>query len=279
MATTTTTMAVTQTNADPLSPSLWTTPQELCLLQSLTRFKPVGIHKHFRMLAIQSALLSSGTIPHPVTEHPHVSSTPGIWRKLGSLYDLRALDEREDAIFADTVDDDDDDGEKIEYWREFELPADGFEAEMWGRRLATGGGEEEAWSVDGAAVRERESTVAESEDPRSSPVDAGSVRGTRSFGRRAAAGRRLAEVKQEESGVGSAKGGSRRTSKAASPAAVGEDTEMQDVDGREENEESSDDEDAESDQEATTEDDRKSARLNRGRGGRRARGRRGRRGK
>lgn len=241
------------------------------------------------MLSIQSFLLSSGTIPQPTTDHPHVSTPAGIWRKLESLYDLKALDEREDAIFADVVDEDGDEegsgGEvdRQEYWREFELPADGFEAEMWGRRLADGG--EEDWSGDEGVGRERdqESTIADSEDMRSSPVDAGSVRGTRSSGRRIAAGRRLAEVKQEGSVTGSGKGGSRRTSKAASPSIAGDDTEMQDAgDGQDDNEEDSDEEGADSDQDETTEDDRKSAKAARGRGGRRGgggRGRRGRRGK
>lgn len=230
------------------------------------------------MLSIHSALLASNTIPRPVSEHPHASTPEGIWRKLESLYDLKALDEREDAIFADVVDDDVEDGdvETEEYWREFELPADGFEAEMWGRRLA---GEEEEWSGDETGEREhrRESTVIEdSEDSRSSPVDAGSVRGTRSSGRRVAAGRRLVEVKQE----GSVRGGSRRTSKAASPSVAEEDTEMQDADAQDENDEDSDEEDADSDGGDTTEDDRKGTKASRGRGGRRgARGRRGRRGK
>lgn len=237
------------------------------------------------MLAIRSALLTSGTIPQPTTDHPHASTPQGIWRKLGTLYDLKALDEREDAIFADVVDEDGEgegEGESQEYWREFELPADGFEAEMWGRRLAVGEGEEEeGWSGDEGMEkereRERESTVADSEDLRSSPVDAGSVRGTRSSGRRVAAGRRLVEVKQE----GSVRGGSRRTSKAASPSVAEEDTEMPDAaDAQDENEDGSDEEDADSDQGETTEDDRKSTKATRGRGGRRgARGRRGRRGK
>lgn len=154
---------------------------------------------------------------------------------------------------------------------------------MWGRRLAAGGEEEEEWSGDEGPARERdqESTVADSEDMRSSPVDAGSVRGTRSSGRRVAAGRRLAEVKQEGSVTGSGRGGSRRTSKAASPSVAGEDTEMLDAgDGQEDNEEDSDDEEADSDQDETTEDDRKSTKATRGRGGRRGgRARRGRRGK
>lgn len=272
---------MTETEINPLDPSRWTTPQELCLLQSLTKVKPVGIHKHFRMLNIIDSLTTSGTIPYPQTEHTHASSTAGIWQKLRSLYDLKALDEREDAIFADIpVNDNDDDG-VIEYWREFELRGYEFEPRMWERRLAE---TEEVWSDDddGEAalpeLRMRESTVADSDvDMRSSPV--GSVRGTRSSGRRTAAGRRLAEVKQEDSpAAGSGKGSRRTSSKAASPSIKDEeDTEMLDADQQDE-EDSENEDDSDQDE---TEDDSRKGRSTRGRGGRRgtARVRRGRRGK
>jgi len=264
---------MTETASDALDPARWTTPQELCLLQALTRYKPVGMHKHFRMLSILDALLTSGTIPQPFSDHIHASTAEGIWKKLKSLYDLAALDEREDAIFADIpADEDGDDAGVVEYWREFDLGGD-FERAMWDRRLAE---DEEVWSDDGDVpdVRMRESTIGDSEDPRSSPV--GSLRGTRSSGRRAA-GRRLTEVKQEDSAAGSGKG-SRRTSKAASPSVKDEeDTEIQDADQADE--EGSGDEEDESEQEETEDDGKKAGRTTRGRGGRRGRGRRGRRGK
>ena len=225
------------------------------------------------MLSVLDALNTSGTIPQPLSDHPHASTAEGIWKKLGSLYDLAALDEREDAIFADIPADEDEDGSGVvEYWREFDLGVD-FERAMWDRRLAK---DEEVWSDDGDVpdVRMRESTIGDSEDPRSSPV--GSLRGTRSSGRRAA-GRRLTEVKQEDSAAGSGKG-SRRTSKAASPSVKDEeDTEIQDAD--QVDEEGSGDEEDESEQEETEDDGKKAGRTTRGRGGRRGRGRRGRRGK
>lgn len=270
MATSTSTM--TELALDPLDPAKWTTPQELCLLQALTHYKPVGIHKHFRMLNILNVLHASGTIPQPLLDHQHASTAEGVWKKLGSLYDLAALDEREDAVFADVPADEDGDEGTVEYWREFDLGGD-FERDMWERRLAE---DEEVWSDDGDVpdVRMRESTIGDSEDPRSSPV--GSVRGTRSSGRRAA-GRRLTEVKQEESTAGSGKG-SRRTSKAASPSVKDEkDIEMQDADQGDE--EGSGDGEDESEQEETEDDSKKAARTTRGRGGRRGKATRGRRGK
>ncbi|KAK5072952.1 hypothetical protein LTR64_000639 [Lithohypha guttulata] len=260
-------MPTTTIKETATDPSQWTTPQELCLLQSVIHHKPVGIHKHFRMISILDLMLTSGTIPHPASDYPHCSTVEGIWRKLESLYDLKALDEREDAIFAD-VPDDSEDG-TIEYWREFELKGDSIEQQMWDRRLAEG---EEEWSEngDGSDVRKRESTVADSEDPRSSPV--GSVRG-----RRTTISRRLAEVKHEDSLVGGSGKGSRRTSKAASPSIKDEeDTEMLDADQDEEEESSEDENESQQDE---TEDDNKKARTTRGRGAKRGRARRGRRGK
>lgn len=263
----TVTMEEQTTVQDALDPSNWTVPQELCLLQAITNCKPVGLHKHFRMLNIIEALQNSGTIPQPVDQHKHCSTPEGIWRKLESLYDLKALDEREDAIFADVAEDSED-GAATEYWREFELKGDDFEESMWDRRLAPDGDED--WSDEDVGARVRESTVADSDDPRSSPV--GSVRGVRSSGRRAV-GKRLAEVRQDDSPAGSGKG-SRRTSKAASPSVKDEeDTEMRDAD---EDDEEDDDEEESGHDDA---DDGKKGRTTRARGVRRGRGRRGRRGK
>ena len=55
----------------------------------------IGMHKHFRMLSISNHLTTHGHT-HPVLA-PH-TRIPGIWTKLRELYDLGALDEREDAF-------------------------------------------------------------------------------------------------------------------------------------------------------------------------------------
>lgn len=254
-----------------LDPGHWTVPQELCLLQAITDCKPVGLHKHFRMLNIIETLQNSGTIPQHSGKHKHCSTSDGIWRKLESLYDLKALDEREDAIFAD-LPNDSEDGAAAEYWREFELKGNDFEQQMWDRRLAPAGDED--WSEeDRSSTRMRESTVADSEDPRSSPV--GSVRGVRSSGRRTAT-RRLAEMKQDGSPAGSTGKNSRRTSKAATPSIRDEeDTEMHDVDDEDEG----DNDDEEDSEQEEMEHDSKKGMTTRARGVRRGRGRRGRRGR
>lgn len=54
----------------------------------------LGVHKHFRMLAIAEYLKSQGYAPSSA-EHMRI---PGIWKKLGTLYNLEALDERVSSI-------------------------------------------------------------------------------------------------------------------------------------------------------------------------------------
>lgn len=49
-----------------------------------------GMHKHFRMIAISEFMKSQGYAP----SHAEHTRIPGIWKKLGTLYNLPALDER-----------------------------------------------------------------------------------------------------------------------------------------------------------------------------------------
>ena len=53
------------------------------------------MHKHFRMLSISNYLTTHGHTHPALAPHTRI---PGIWTKLGQLYDLRTLDEREDAF-------------------------------------------------------------------------------------------------------------------------------------------------------------------------------------
>jgi len=48
------------------------------------------MHKHFRMIAISEFLKTQGYAPANA-DHTRI---PGIWRKLSTLYNLAALDER-----------------------------------------------------------------------------------------------------------------------------------------------------------------------------------------
>lgn len=92
----------------------------------------IGMHKHFRMLAISEYMRSQGYAPSDA-EHTRI---PGIWRKLESLYNLPGLDEREDALVADTSDEAE---PPAELYCPFELPDDEFGDLMFDRRLAKDG--------------------------------------------------------------------------------------------------------------------------------------------
>lgn len=235
--------------------SHWTDDQESALLRAIIRYKPVGIHKHFRMLAVREYMLNQGVI-NPEDSHTSIS---GMWKKLNTLYDLSKLDEREDSVLNGGSEEN---GDSSLYWRDFELPREDYEALMWDRRLAPEGTQSPDWS-------RRESTVADTDEPRSSPAPGrGGTKSARGSGRRSGRLSRLQnEVETEK--------GSTRTSKAASIA--DEDQIMEDADDDEEvqgSEEENEEESNESD-----DDDRKDNAKRGGRGGRRGRGsgRRGRR--
>ncbi|KAF7846349.1 hypothetical protein BT93_L4510 [Corymbia citriodora subsp. variegata] len=214
----------------------WTTAQELALLTSIINLKPVGVHKHFRMINTYHHLLTSATFSTSRL------STSLIWDKLAQLYDLPALDEREDSLFED------EDAE--EYWREFELPKPVYGDMMFERRLA----KDDDGSGDEMSVK-REGTVEDSEG-RSSPVGPG--RGTRSAGRRKG---KIEDVKAEEGGRRSSRG-----RKSVTP--VGEDVEMGEAD--EDEEESEENEGTEDEKRMSTRSTRRGAKRGRGRRGRRA---------
>lgn len=230
----------------------WTDDQEAALLRAIVHWKPVGMHKHFRMVAIKDYMMSQGVISAS-DEH---TSAAGIWAKLESLYDLKDLDEREDSVVVDSTDDD---GKSMLYWRDFELPQADFEDMMWERRLAPEG-------TTSPAMSRQESTVADTDEPRASPVsNRGGARGGRASARKSGRLSRLQnELETDKS--------SRRTSKAGS--AVDEDHPMENVDEENEGNETGDDEDEEEEEE---DGEKTRAGKRAGRGGNRGRARRGRR--
>ncbi|KAK5109637.1 hypothetical protein LTR62_006874 [Meristemomyces frigidus] len=122
----------------------WTDEEEIGLLKGLMTWKPTGIHKHFRLIALHNFLLDNNYI-HPLASH---TKPAGIWRKLQTLYDLDALDEREDArqlsdLSQEAADEDGDEddvyseAENKIHRQDFILPSDGddFAGLMWRQRL------------------------------------------------------------------------------------------------------------------------------------------------
>ncbi|KAJ5553377.1 hypothetical protein N7494_002755 [Penicillium frequentans] len=155
----------------------WTDEQETALLKAIIKWKPVGVHKHFRMVAISEFLKINGYGPAS-GEHLGI---PGIWKKLGTLYNLEALNEREDSAIVDTNEDEDGVSER---YCPFELPYDEYGDLMFERRLATEGSSSPVLSRH--ADSRRGSTVADTDEPRSSPAPSRgrkSTRGTRQTGR------------------------------------------------------------------------------------------------
>ncbi|KAJ5917696.1 hypothetical protein N7466_011250 [Penicillium verhagenii] len=179
----------------------WTDEQETALLKAIIKWKPVGgyytrrgaqcedngansfdriplgVHKHFRMVAISEFLKNQGYGP---ANGEHLT-IPGIWKKLGTLYNLEALNEREDSAIVDSNEDEEG---IIERYCPFELPYDEYGDLMFERRLATEGSLSPVMSRH--ADSRRGSTVADTDEPRSSPAPSRgrkSTRGTRQTAR------------------------------------------------------------------------------------------------
>ncbi|CAG5153366.1 uncharacterized protein ALTATR162_LOCUS3146 [Alternaria atra] len=115
---------------DELLSDPWADEQETQLLKSMMKWKPTGMHKHFRMISIHTDMRSHGFASD---DAPH-TRIPGVWKKLSQLYDLDALDTRENE-FAFSEDPDPLDPEDVNNMPEFELPEDEYGELMWQQRF------------------------------------------------------------------------------------------------------------------------------------------------
>ncbi|CBX99241.1 hypothetical protein IAQ61_000645 [Plenodomus lingam] len=120
--------AQSQDDVQPLDP--WADEQETQLFKSMMKWKPTGLHKHFRMISIHIDMRSHG---YATEDAPH-TRIPGIWKKLHQLYDLDTLDARE-IEFAFSDDPDPADPEEAGAIPDFELPEDEFGEMMWHKRF------------------------------------------------------------------------------------------------------------------------------------------------
>ncbi|KAI7825145.1 chromatin modification-related protein EAF7-domain-containing protein [Gamsiella multidivaricata] len=102
----------------------WDETMEMALFYAAIKFKPVGMHKHFRMINLHKHFNKHSPTPCAIAE---------LWEKLGTMYDLQTLDEREDSgMFVDEdegdeEDEDEEQGISFKNSEEFVLPLHEFD--------------------------------------------------------------------------------------------------------------------------------------------------------
>ncbi|CEP13794.1 hypothetical protein [Parasitella parasitica] len=97
----------------------WDAGMELALLNAISRCKPVGIHKHFRIISVQRQFNQHSPVPCSIKE---------IWQRLGDFYGMSALDELEEEDEEQEEEErEEQEKRKGDIKSEFSLPLDDYE--------------------------------------------------------------------------------------------------------------------------------------------------------
>ncbi|EWC43507.1 hypothetical protein DRE_07507 [Drechslerella stenobrocha 248] len=151
-----------------LAPNSWTDEQEITLFKAIIKWKPAGMHKHFRMLSIANLMKNHGV----ADTHTNI---PGIWKKLETLYLLEAVDDQEEAP--------DDGYESPAAVAEFELPFEYYDLKI-----------ERAWAAEPSPEAEDDAST----KPSAPPTNRKAVTKTKKETKAEAAGRATKRRKVDE---------------------------------------------------------------------------------